>query len=377
MKNLLAFLCILLVLSCQEKTYDSYTIEANAPGIHNGIRAYLKATNEKGLMVAKDTAIVMKERFTFSGIRNEPSLEFLFINGINGGLPLIVEHGEISIEVNKDTLQASKIQGTKNNETFTKFLDERKELGNEISDIVRKQREAYSNNDTLTLQALDTDIKNMNKAIFNHTINFIQEDQDSYLAAILLIDIIKTRPDSLKSIEANYEKLDATIKASSYGKKINNYIVTQKKLKTQQAATQIGKIAPNFEAFTPEGNRLSLNDIKGKVTIIDFWASWCGPCRRENPNVVKMYNKYHDKGLEIIGVSLDRNGHRDRWIDAIEKDKLTWHHISNLEHWNDPIAKMYNVTGIPATFILNTEGKIIAKNLRGEALENKVAELLN
>ena len=115
--------------------------------------------------------------------------------------------------------------------------------------------------------------------------------------------------------------------------------------------------------------------------MIDFWAAWCGPCRRENPNIVQVYNKYHEKGLEIIGVSLDgRMGQGDpkaAWVKAIEDDNLSWHQISNLNYFEGPIAKMYNIQSIPASFILDAEGRIVAKNLRGPALEQKMAELLD
>ena len=145
--------------------------------------------------------------------------------------------------------------------------------------------------------------------------------------------------------------------------------------------TDIGKPAPDFTAPTDDGRTLALKDALGKVTIIDFWASWCGPCRRENPNVVKVYEKYHDKGLEIIGVSLDGNSRqadpRGLWLKAIEQDKLTWKHVSNLKYFNDPVAQAYNVRSIPATYILDEKGIIVAKNLRGAALEAKIAELLN
>ena len=121
---------------------------------------------------------------------------------------------------------------------------------------------------------------------------------------------------------------------------------------------------------------ISLKESLGKVTIIDFWASWCGPCRKENPNVVAMYNELNSKGLNIIGVSLDNPNGAQAWKDAIAKDGLTWNHISNLQGWEDPIAVQYKVKTIPATFILDASGKIVAKDLRGDKLKAKVKELL-
>nr|WP_248574844.1 TlpA disulfide reductase family protein [Flavobacterium sp. H122] len=118
-----------------------------------------------------------------------------------------------------------------------------------------------------------------------------------------------------------------------------------------------------------------MKQVLGKVTVIDFWASWCGPCRKENPNVVKLYNELHPKGLNIIGVSLDKDA--AKWKDAIAKDKLTWNHVSNLKHWDEPIAKMYGIESIPATVILDSKGNIAARNLYGEELKAKIIELLS
>ena len=119
---------------------------------------------------------------------------------------------------------------------------------------------------------------------------------------------------------------------------------------------------------------VSLKESLGKVTIVDFWASWCGPCRQENPNVVAIYNDLHAKGLNIIGVSLDKDA--SKWKEAIAKDKLTWTHVSNLKFWDEPIAKLYHVEAIPATFILDAAGNVVAKDLRGDALRAKIVELL-
>src|SRR5690606_22350055 len=135
----------------------------------------------------------------------------------------------------------------------------------------------------------------------------------------------------------------------------------------------IGQKAPDFTANTPEGKAESLHKNLGKVTVVDFWASWCGPCRKENPNVVALYNKYKDQGLKIIGVSLDKE--KDAWVKAIADDKLNWLQVSNLKFWDDAIAKDYAVESIPATFILDANGIIVAKDLRGAELEAKVAEL--
>jgi len=131
--------------------------------------------------------------------------------------------------------------------------------------------------------------------------------------------------------------------------------------------------APEIVQKSPEGKELKLSDYKGKIVLIDFWASWCGPCRRENPNVVRVYNKFKDKGFEIFGVSLDKS--KDKWIAAIKKDKLTWPHVSDLKGWGSKHAKDYGVTGIPQTFLIDKEGRIIAKNLKGAQLDAQLTKL--
>jgi len=139
------------------------------------------------------------------------------------------------------------------------------------------------------------------------------------------------------------------------------------------SAFSLGGEAPDFTMNTPEGQPMKLSDHRGKVVLVDFWASWCGPCRRENPNVVKMYNKYKEKGFDILSVSLDKN--KDRWLGAIEKDKMTWHHVSDLKGWQNEAAKLYGVRSIPETILLDGEGNIIARKLRGPMLEAKLKEV--
>lgn len=377
MKQLIIFLFLGIILACQTpKRTDNFVIQANAPGIYNGMRAYLKVKNERGQMVNKDTAIVIDEKFIFEGKRKEPSLEYLFINGTEGFLPLIVENGDISISIEKDSLNTSKVLGSKNNEVYQAYYLAQKRLNEKLQKLHNEYRIANINQ-SVDRQNIFEAINQARKKLNDLSVNHAMQNKSSDVAIILLNEAIKVRGAELEPIESTYSSLAENLKASRQGQNISSFIQTQKILREAEKATQIGSVAPNFSAETPKGKTLALNDIKGKLTLIDFWASWCGPCRRENPNVVKVYNKYHDKGLEIISVSLDRQGHKDRWIKAINDDKMTWHHISNLQYWQDPIAKMYNVRGIPATFLLDVDGKIVAKNLRGPALENKVAELLN
>ncbi len=137
----------------------------------------------------------------------------------------------------------------------------------------------------------------------------------------------------------------------------------------------VGSQAPDFKMESPEGDTIELKDFEGSVLLLDFWASWCGPCRRENPNVVKVYNEYKEQGFDVLSVSLDKK--RDRWLKAIEDDGLDWHHVSDLKGWQCAATDLYNVKSIPRTFIIDRTGKIIAKNLRGDELEQKIASLLD
>ena len=142
-----------------------------------------------------------------------------------------------------------------------------------------------------------------------------------------------------------------------------------------EALLGIGKPAPNIALNTPEGKISELKDLQGKVVLIDFWASWCKPCRQENPNVVRLYNKYKKKGFEVYGVSLDKT--KNAWVNAIKADNLTWTHVSDLQFWNSAAAQLYGVNSIPATFLIDRDGTIIAKNLRGASLESKLEEIFN
>lgn len=377
-----ALALVFLITSCNsEVKRDSYLIQGNAKGIYNGIRVYLKTLDQNNRQVDVDTAMVMNEKFSFEGKVQGPEMFYLYVNSVTGNLPLIIENSEMTIDIDKDNLANSKVSGTKTNEALNAFSDKMKVYNEKRRSLSLALREAAQVNDNEKTTALNNELSNLNLEATNFPYEFINNNKDNYYSLILLESMLKNRNADFQKLIDTYQGLDASLKTSAKGNEILAQIESVKIILEAQKRTEIGAIAPDFSAPTPEGKMLGLNDIKGKITLIDFWAAWCGPCRRENPNIVKVYEKYHDKGLEIIGVSLDGNTRqadpKAAWVKAIEDDKLTWHQVSNLNYFNGPIAKMYNIQSIPSSFILDAEGKIIAKNLRGPALEAKIAELLD
>ncbi|MGB3608120.1 MAG: TlpA disulfide reductase family protein [Psychroserpens sp.] len=362
----------------EEKLLDGYIISGTAPGVYNGIRVFLSSTGERGNLVTENTAIVMNERFTFEGQVTNPEVLIITGNSIKGNIPIIVENKAISIEIDKDDLKKSKVTGTKANEDLIayetkvkKATDRRKALGNQIRTTVNTEEKAK----------LSEEYAQLNKEFTKLPNDYIEKNPNSLYALVIINTMLNDRNIDPNNVANLYELLDTDLKKTKLGNDISTKLDAIKQRQAALNATEIGKIAPKFSAPSTDGKELALDDVLGEVTIIDFWAAWCGPCRRENPNVVRVYDKYHDKGLEIISVSLDgntrQNDPKDAWLKAIEQDKLTWHHVSNLSYFNDPVAKAYNIKSIPATFILDKNGTIIAKNLRGDALEAKIAELLN
>lgn len=383
MKKIILFLTATALLTSCSK--DKYTISGTATGFDNGKTVIMETQDEKGFgLIAVDTVKIENGKFEIKGKAVEPSFHTLQIEGVQGKIPFILENGDITIVVNKDTIHKSKISGTYNNDEYVKFNEEMVKIQKPLMDFqnanMQKMQVAQQAKDTATINSLmrdytkiQTEIGNTSK---NKYIDYANTHPKALISALIIQSMTNDPSVDSKKIETMYNGLDESLKNSKPGKAIKLKIA-QLKIPT------VGSSAPgapatkwrtDFSAPNPEGKNISLKESLGKVTIVDFWASWCGPCRRENPNVVALYNELHSKGLNIIGVSLDEDP--IKWKEAIAKDKLTWTHVSNLKGWEEPIAKQYKVESIPATFILDQSGNVVAQGLRGDELKAKIIELL-
>lgn len=369
MNRILIFvLSMVTFISCNKIEENTYEISGNIAGIEDGKQVYLHQQILNGRPVPVDTTEVKNEKFSFKGKVEEPRLHYLYVQDIQTALPFIVEEGNIEMEVYKDSIGLSKLSGTPSNDDLATYIANSANLRGKVKAIREQVEQAKQQRDEVTMTTLNETYAEIIEEGKNYDLDFIRSNLDSYMALLIMEQMLGTNSKTPAEISPLYDSLSVAVKETETGKALGT------KLKEATRLTE-GAIAPEFSGPTPDGGVIALKETLEKVTIVDFWAAWCKPCRVENPNLVALYNEYNDKGLNILGVSLDRKA--EDWKKAIEEDSLTWSHVSNLQHWNDPIAKLYNIRSIPATYLLDSEGKIIAKDLRGQALYDKVAELLN
>lgn len=363
---------VFLVVGCAQK---GATVTGNLLNAE-GETVLLEHLSSKAVTPVDSAEVDSNGEFKLNaGEITEPGFYRLRINENNFVILLLSEgeHAEISGNA-LDFYQSYEVEGSEGS-TKLRYLDQKLRGDYIKTDSLKQvfqafQQQGHPRLDSIA-QAIDAAYQGMQEEKRQFVLAFLEENPTS-LAALSAVQSLNPAQD-LAVYEKVAEDLSATMAESDYVKQFKTQLVDIRSKQQAAGRTEIGAVAPEMVLKTPEGETIKLSDFKGKVTMIDFWAAWCKPCRMENPNVVKLYAKYKSKGFEIFGVSLDQSG--DKWVEAIAQDGLTWKHGSELRFWESSFVPAYNLDGIPMTYLLDENGVIIAKGLRGEQLEQKLKEI--
>jgi peroxiredoxin len=336
---------------------NGFVVTGNIQGLADG---EVKITTTQGeQVIAKGAA--KNGVFTLKGNLDEPGLYWIIL-GKEQPQYLFLENTAIKISGKQSDIKNLKIEGSKSHSDFQQFRQTFDPLFANLNSIAFQLQQTSDDKKPALMQQYNSAITAMNKAVGD----FITAKPSSFVSLFLLV-ITRQINDNTAEVEQRFKLLSPQLRASAAGKDFENYL----------ASAKIGAVGSDAIEFTQNDvndKPVSLSSFRGKYVLLDFWASWCKPCRMENPNVVKAYNKFKDKNFTIFSVSLDQQ--KEPWLKAIEKDGLAWTHVSDLKFWNNAAAELYHVQSIPQNFLIDPNGKIVAKDLRGEDLERKLCELL-
>ncbi len=366
-KKLFPFLlAVLLISSCATKE-DGFVVDGTISNYDSG-KLFLKQYSQ-GAFTTIDTAEVQNNSFTFTGELAYPELLFIQVGDNERQIAsFFAENTNISINLNADSLQGIKVSGSTAHDEFTAYTDSVKIYREQLKPLYDQWYALQDETDDIKQKEIEERIEAImnNQRIF--TEDFVAENTNSIVAAYLL-----RRELSYNMEVAELDSFIALIDTSLHG---SSYMLELKEQAETMRAVAIGQPAPDFALPDTSGNTMALSDLSGdyEYLLLDFWAAWCGPCRQENPNLVAIYEDYHDDGFEILGVSFDRT--REDWVKAIHDDNLTWPQISDLQYWQSAAGKLYGIRSIPSNVLLDEDGIIIARNLRGDDLRTKMEELL-
>jgi peroxiredoxin len=367
MKKLIAGSIILAVLfsviSCNTKKTDGYTIDGTITGADNGW--VLLKKRDEGKMITADSVQVKEGKFAFTGKVDMPEVYYLKVKNVDGAFPFFIENGILNMKVYADSVDKSVVTGSASQDAFVAYRKDESKYNLKMEALYGDYMKAKETHDTVAQKKVETAYDSVQNAQSAFTKDYILKNGKSVVAAYLAIS--NSYAYSLEDLKAINKAFDPSIANSAYVKKLAER-------ETILTKVEVGQPAPEFTMNDTTGKPISLSSLKGQVVLVDFWASWCSPCRAENPNVVAAYKRFNSKGFTVLGVSLDTD--KGKWLQAISKDGLTWTQVSDLIGWENAAAKEYGVMSIPANFLLDKDGKIIGNSLRGDALVNKLEEVL-
>lgn len=356
---------------------NDFTLKINAIKYNVPAKAYFSYGLDGKTIT--DSALINNGIVQFQGTVHEPTMASLTIDPHGVGrhklrptntdyLNFFIEKGNISINA-KDSVKYATVIGSKVTDEYfdyKKLIASEWKIQNNVV-LIFTNASPEQRKDTTFMNHLNSEYEKAANDVEAADEIFIKKNPNSYVSVYLMNAVIGGVMD-LNKVEPLFKGLSPAVQNTLAGKKIAKMIESSR-------ITAIGAVAPVFTQNDTAGKPVSLTDFRGKYVLIDFWASWCGPCRAENPNYVRVYQHYKDKGFTMLGISLDRAGAKEAWLAAIKKDGLTWTQLSDLKFWDNDVAKLYGVKAIPQNFLIDPYGKIVAANLRGEDLEKKLAEV--
>lgn len=374
MKNII--LGILVALPVWASAQQDYVIKGKVGTLNAPAKAYISYRLNGANQL--DSSNVENGEFSFQGTVEDPTSAVLVLAHKGEPvmqletpdlLPVFLEKGEINVQ-SGDSLAKATLKGTALNEDQAVLNKAMSSVKGDEAEVMamyygasdeKRATEEFQKEFQQRYEAFQTKQEDIIDG-------FIKENPKSLVSMYTLRSSVDPARDYEKAQQL-YSALSTEVQGSKIGAEYGALLNVAK-------GTSIGSAAPDFTMNDTAEKPVTLSSFKGKYVLIDFWASWCGPCRQENPNVVAAFNRFKEKNFTVLGVSLDRPNGKEAWLKAIQDDELAWTQVSDLKFWDNEAAKLYGVRGIPANFLVDPEGKIIAKNLRGEDLHNKLQELL-